>query len=33
VLGFAWEADFGANEIKTFRLSGDAVVETDLLEL
>ncbi|MFL5955354.1 MAG: alpha-mannosidase [Gaiellaceae bacterium] len=33
VLGFAWEADFGASEIKTFRLSGDAVVETDLLEL
>jgi alpha-mannosidase len=33
VLGFTWQANFRANEIKTFRLWGDAVVETDLLEL
>jgi alpha-mannosidase len=32
VLGHRWEAAFRANEIKTFRLEGGGVVETDLLE-
>jgi alpha-mannosidase len=32
MLGHSWEADFRAGEIKTFRLAGDRVVETDLLE-
>jgi alpha-mannosidase len=32
VLGRSWDADFGANEIKTFRLERDRVTEVDLLE-
>jgi alpha-mannosidase len=32
VLGRTWGADFGAHEVKTFRLDGDRVVEVDLLE-
>jgi alpha-mannosidase len=32
VLGRSWEADFGAHEIKTFRLERDRVSEVDLLE-
>jgi alpha-mannosidase len=32
VLGQTWDAAFGANEIKTFRLWAGSVVETDLLE-
>jgi alpha-mannosidase len=32
VLGHTWEAAFRANEIKTFRLAGGDVAETDLLE-
>jgi alpha-mannosidase len=32
VLGYAWEAAFRANEIKTFRLADGDVAETDLIE-
>jgi alpha-mannosidase len=32
VLGRSWQADFGAHEIKTFRLARDGVTEVDLLE-
>jgi alpha-mannosidase len=32
VLGRSWDADFGANEIKTFRLERTRVTEVDLLE-